>query len=232
MVQAEERVDRRVIFRTHLVLSPAHLLVGGLLLIPGFLLQQSLLLRYAEVAGYMLLAAACGRRVLILPNLVAVAGIVAANLASPFGRVLVSLGPLPITGGALEDGLYKASVLIGLIYLSRLAVRDDLVLPGRFGALIARSFFFFGLITEGRHLLTEGEGGESEGAPSKRALRHAGDRLLERVDLLLRKLESGGKGGTRPPSRVALRSSPIGILAMGALVLVNSAAAYAGRFIP
>lgn len=232
MVQAEERFDRRIVFRTRLVLSPTHLLIGGLLLIPGFIVEQSLVLRYAEIAGYMILAAACGKRVLILPNLLMIAGIVAANLLSPLGRVLLSIGPLPITEGAIEDGLYKASMLIGLIYLSRVAVREDLVLPGRFGSLIAQTFSYFGLIAGARGTVVPRNTDARASMRPKRSLREVGDRLVEQVDLLLRRLESGNLDGAAKASTAPLRSSPSGLVAMGVLVLVNSGAAYLGRFVP
>jgi lipopolysaccharide transport system ATP-binding protein len=67
------------------------------------------------------------------------ASVVAANLLVPVGKVLAVLGPLKVTQTALVDGIMKALVLEGLIFLSKATILPGLKLPGRFGAIVAFS---------------------------------------------------------------------------------------------
>ena len=190
MDRESQALSQTMMFRTRFRLSATHLLVGGLLMVPSFLFDQSLILRYAQTLLFIALAALVGRRILVWPNVVMILGIVAANLVSPLGRVLVRIGPVPITLGALKDGLMKASLLIGLIYLSRFSVRDDLVLPGRFGSLIAKVFRYFGLITDRRGALTRRDSDASPGPDDGRGrFERAADRLVERLDTMLLTLQ-------------------------------------------
>jgi hypothetical protein len=89
-----------------------------------------------------------GKRVSIPATIFVSAGIVAANLLAPVGRVLAQLGPFRITETALLDGLGKALVFEGLICVSKASVLPGLRLPGRFGALVARAFVYYDRIVE------------------------------------------------------------------------------------
>ncbi|HUX20353.1 MAG TPA: hypothetical protein VMW69_03875, partial [Spirochaetia bacterium] len=104
----DQTIERAIVFRTSFSLRAGHLLVGGLLIVPAFVFDQSLVVRWLQTLLFMGLALLTGKRVLVMPNLIMLLGIVAANLLSPLGRVLFKAGPLPITLGALEDGLGKA----------------------------------------------------------------------------------------------------------------------------
>ena len=46
----------------------------------------------------------------------------------------------------------KAAVLIGMIYISRFALRQGLTFPGRLGILLSRVFFYFGRLTSGKSI--------------------------------------------------------------------------------
>lgn len=229
----DQTITRAIIFRTSFTLRAVHLLVGGLLIVPAFVFDQSLIARWLQTLLFMGLAALTGRRVLILPNLIMLTGIVVANLLSPLGRVLFKAGPLPITLGALEDGLGKAALLIGLIYLSRLMVRDDLVLPGRFGALIAKVFRYFGLITERRGALGFRRDAEQAAAsPSSFRERFtvAGERLIDRLDTLLLEVQFGGRADQEAVERV--ETTPGGIVLLGVIVAANWSMMLFLRFLP
>jgi heptaprenyl diphosphate synthase len=77
------------------------------------------------------------RPVLILLVILAVT---ACNLFPPYGKVLLTLGPLTITLGSLLGGLRKALTLEGLIMLSKVFIPDSGVwLPGPFGRLLGES---------------------------------------------------------------------------------------------
>ena len=75
-----------------------------------------------------------------LATIVVSAGIVAANLLVPVGKVVAILGPFKITQTALFDGVGKALVFEGLVYISKASILPGLRLPGRFGALVAYGF--------------------------------------------------------------------------------------------
>ena len=81
-------------------------------------------------------------------------GIVAFNLILPYGRVLFSIGAFKITSGALMTGIHRAATLEALIMLSRVAIRQDLNIPGLFGELICESFRVFALIVSRRQRVT------------------------------------------------------------------------------
>lgn len=133
-------------------LDPSHVFVAGLCVAPAFLFQGDVLLRWLQVAQFILLSAAAGKRIRVLPNVVMITGIVAAQLLTPIGEVLVTLGGFRVTRGALMSGLEKSALLIGMIYLSRFMIRKGFVLPGRLGSLLSLVFFYFEKTLEGERL--------------------------------------------------------------------------------
>jgi len=62
------------------------------------------------------------------------------NLIFPYGKVLLNIGVLTITEGALLNGIDKAAVFEGLIMISKLTISRDIKLPGGIGKLISGSF--------------------------------------------------------------------------------------------
>jgi len=129
-------------------LSPKILFLSGLLVLPAFLFQNNLPAKASQTALFIILCAAGSRRMLILPPLIAFFSVTLMNLLSPHGEVLITIGRFPITETALHTGLHRALTLIGLIYLSKLAITRHTRLPGTLGALIAKTFFFFERMTE------------------------------------------------------------------------------------
>jgi hypothetical protein len=114
----------------------------------AFLFQRSLPLRAGMFALFFAAACLAGKKVSVLATLLVSAGIVAANLLIPVGRVLAQLGPLRITETALLDGLGKALVFEGLICVSKASILPSLRLPGRFGSLVAAAFVYYDRIVE------------------------------------------------------------------------------------
>jgi hypothetical protein len=131
-------------------LSTRNLFLTGLLLIPAYLLQDSLLVRVIQVSLFAFLADRAGKKIKWLYFVIMVSSITLFNLLTPFGRVLLTLGPLEITSGALRGGLMKGLTVVGLVFISLFSIRSDLALPGRLGGLIGRVFFYFEKILEGR----------------------------------------------------------------------------------
>jgi hypothetical protein len=89
-----------------------------------------------------------GKKISPLATAIISAGIVAANLLVPVGKVLAVIGPIKVTQTALMDGIGKALVLEGLVYISKATILPGLRLPGRFGALVASAFVYYERIAE------------------------------------------------------------------------------------
>jgi len=124
-------------------IAPRPLFFAGALLIVAFLFQSSLTVRISQVLLFALLAMLAGKRIRWGYFVIMVSSITVFNLLTPVGQVLIELGPWPITRGALEQGLLKGFAIVGLVFISLSAVRPDLRLPGTFGGMIARLFFYF-----------------------------------------------------------------------------------------
>jgi len=118
--------------------------------IVAFLLQANLIVRICEVALFALLATLAGKRIKWLYFLVMVTSVTFFNVLTPVGELLIRLGPVRITRGALEQGLMKGFAIVGLVFVSLFAVRPDLRLPGALGGVLARLFFYFELIFDSR----------------------------------------------------------------------------------
>lgn len=143
---ARRRRPNRLAGHTH----PLHLFVTGVIVIICFLLQQNLVVRVVQVAAFALVVVLAGKRIRWGYFAIMVASITVFNLLTPVGEVLLRAGPLTITRGALEQGLLKAFAIPGLVFISLFAVSPDLRLPGRLGGLVARLFFYFEHVLEGR----------------------------------------------------------------------------------
>jgi len=128
------------------------LFICGIITIPAFIFQHNLFLKIILTLAFIILASARGKKFRLMPNLLMALGITAANLLTPYGRVLIEIGSFSITTGALESGIDKAALIIGLIYISRSSIRKGLSFPGRLGSLISLVFYYFERITEGEKL--------------------------------------------------------------------------------
>ena len=130
--------------------APLHLFLAGVILIVAFLFQANLLVRAIQVALVAVTATLAGKRIRPLYFMLMVVSITFFNLLTPVGRVIFTVLGLPVTAGALHQGLLKSLSILGLVFISLSAVSRDLRLPGSFGGLLARVFCYFELILEGR----------------------------------------------------------------------------------
>jgi heptaprenyl diphosphate synthase len=130
--------------------APRPLFLAGAVLIVAFLLQGSLYVRVGQVLLFAFLAVLAGKRIRWGYFIIMVSSITLFNLLTPVGQVLFELGPWPITRGALEQGLLKGFAIVGLVFISLTAVRPDLELPGTFGGMLARLFYYFEQILDAR----------------------------------------------------------------------------------
>jgi len=103
---------------------------------------------------FSVLALLAGKRLNFGYFLILVLSVTFFHILSPWGRVLLEIGPLTITAGALEGGLTRSFTLVGMVFLSVAAVRPELELPGRLGGLLGRTFYYFDLIIEGKSRLS------------------------------------------------------------------------------
>jgi hypothetical protein len=148
-----------------------------------------------------------GKKVSPLATIIVSAGIVAANLLVPVGRVVAHLGPFRITETALLEGAGKALVFEGLIYISKASILPGLRLPGRFGSLVAAAFVYYDRIVE------------YKGSVRPSTLIEDADRLMLKIwDEPLAEGTASARGATRPAAAVALC---VAILASYALVFVR-----------
>lgn len=81
---------------------------------------------------------------LVLPILV-VGGITLVHLLLPRGKVLMTLGGLPITEIALSSGLKNGFFLEALIFLSKNTIDSSLALPGKLGQSFTQLFNLYAL---------------------------------------------------------------------------------------
>ena len=127
---------------------------AGMLMLPPYLLIDSLLLKGILAALFALLAYLAGKRRRWVYFLLLTASVTFFYLLAPWGRVLLEIGPFIVTAGALVNGLTRGITLVGMVFLSVAAVRPELKLPGYFGGLLGRTFYYFDSILEGKKRLT------------------------------------------------------------------------------
>jgi hypothetical protein len=140
------RAERRE--RWEASFSPYLLAAGGAAISAAYLFQRSLVARAAMFLCFLLAAWLSGKKVSIVATIVVSVGIVAANLLVPVGRVIAALGPFKVTQTALLDGIGKALVFEGLMYVSKASILPGLRVPGRLGSLVASAFVYYDRIVE------------------------------------------------------------------------------------
>ena len=181
-----------------------HLFIAGMLVLPSLLFQPRLEFRVLQVILFAILALLAGKRIRWLYFLLLIASITLFNLFSPIGRILLQVGPLNITAGALRLGLQKSITIVGLVFLSLFSIRSDLHLPGSVGGLLARLFFYFERIMEQRRRI------------SRR-------RIIASIDAILESIFSAEKGheDSVATGSSRLRTTPFGWLCLTLLVVSN-----------
>jgi hypothetical protein len=200
MASPERRALRRE--RWAALFSPSALALSGAAISVAYLFQRSLAIRAAMFLCFLLATLLSGKKASLVATLVVSAGIVAANLLVPVGKVIALLGPFRITETALVDGLGKALVFEGLLYASKASIAPGLRLPGRFGALVASAFVYYDRIVE-----------------YKGAIRPA--TLVEDADALMLKVWAEVPAEAR--AAVAVRGKSLPTLALVAAVVASYA---------
>ena len=140
------RKARQAFCRKHF--GSGHLAITGLCMIPALLFNPDTKARLIQFLFFFFLAWLSGKKNNLFLTVLIMLGIVFFNLLLPYGELLLNIGPLAITQGALLAGLRRAVTLEGLFMLSRCCVREDLALPGAFGEIIGESFRVFSRLSE------------------------------------------------------------------------------------
>lgn len=199
------RAARRA--RWESLFSPWALAAAGAAISAAFLFQRSLALRAAMFLVFFASAWLSGKKVSPIATVIVSAGIVAANMFVPVGRVLAQLGPFRITETALLDGIGKALVFEGLIYVSKASILPGLRLPGRFGSLAAAAFVYYDRIVE------------YKGGLRPSTLIEDADALMLKIWEEPRSALEPGKGNAMTPAAAALLCAAV--LAAYAALLVK-----------
>ncbi|MDR3138814.1 MAG: Gx transporter family protein [Treponema sp.] len=190
--------------------SSRDLCITGLFMTTAFLCNPSTPLRCLQFLFFWFLAFLGGKKNNTPMTLAVILGIVFFNLLIPYGKVLAEAGPFRLTQGSLLSGIRKAVTLEGLIMLSRVSIRPDLRLPGRFGALLGESFRILEEILRRKGIVTR-------------------KKFMEGLDQLMTELsaEARGHGEKQPaPSPEPERKLPgLAFLAAAALLTAGCTAA-------
>ena len=181
------------------LLPPTQRFLWGTTLLVLFLFQHLLPVKLLLVLLFGGLGILAGKRIRWSYFLLLAASITLFNLLTPYGRVLFSLGPLDVTSGALTDGLMKGITIVGLVFVSLFSVSRRLVLPGRFGAFLGRSFYYFERLYGER----------------KRVRR---SHIIEDIDAILERASAIEAEDDQPGERIERR--PVAGILVAALVVV------------
>lgn len=192
-------------------LSARLLFTAGMLVLPAYLLQDDLLVRVGQVLLFGALAVAAGKRLQWIYFGSIMLTITVFHLIVPSGAVIAELGAFQFTLGALRTGVFKAFTIVGMVFISLVAVRADLRLPGTLGALAGKIFWAFERIMEHR------------GGLDVRAPLHSADRVLSEVyDELTHMGDDAADTADR--KQIATRSTGAGVGAVLAVVAAQWAA--------
>lgn len=86
----------------------------------------------------------------LIPPLMIFLSVTLFSLFVPYGRIIFEWKKICITSGALEKGLHRSGILIGITFLSRIAVDKRVQLPGKVGNLLSLTFYYGDLLFEGK----------------------------------------------------------------------------------
>lgn len=137
-------------------LSPSFRFWTGLALIPPYFMIDTLGVKALLVLLFAILAWLAGKKIRILYFVFLVSSITFFHLLTPMGKILAEIGPVRITSGALATGVHKGLTLCGLVFLSLFSVTPSLKLPGRIGGLLAKMFYYFEEILDGKKKISAG----------------------------------------------------------------------------
>lgn len=135
-------------FRFEQIFEPWQIAAAGLVVAILFILEKNLAVKLGLLVFFIAAAYLAGKPFSLWTTLAVSAGIIAANLLVPSGKVLFQIGPLAITQFALTDGIAKAITFEGLMFLSKASIMRGLRIPGTLGNIVSSSFLYYDRIIE------------------------------------------------------------------------------------
>lgn len=133
-------------FSTHM--SPEHLFIVTLLCFPSFVFQSSIWCALVQLFLCMTLVFLRKGKIKLLPSFFIASSIIFFNILNPYGKILLHIGTFPVTAGAIESGVRRATVLLGMVFISQFSISKNLHIPGILGNFIGMMFYYFEKITE------------------------------------------------------------------------------------
>lgn len=173
----------------------------SLLTIGPILLAQGVLFQAAIVLLMWVMQRTCHRKVRIAPAAILLFSMVILSLAEPNGRVMLSIGRLAFTSGALQLALSKALRLIALLAASQCLVASNPQVKGRLFGVLTLSLSYFATLT---HAFSQGEG-----------------RPLKRVDHALYTASMGASAPSTAKRRISTIAVTILAIAVGVVALAG-----------
>lgn len=185
-------------------------IITGLLMVPPYLLQPSLIVMSVQMLFLIFLAAAHGRRIKVSMILIVLFSITAVHLLQANGRVLFQAGAFAVTLESLKIGFQKGATLVGMIYLSQFMVSGRPKFPGKFGQLLSKQFLYF------EHLVSTWKRPER-------------GKFIETLDRMLFDMEEGVLNESERGKSSQLRGSDYAVQSLALLFLwAGAIAGYSG----
>jgi hypothetical protein len=126
---------------------PENLFAVVLCCFPAFLFQRNTAVLAVEIVLFFSLSLFRRGRAAVLSPFLILCFITFFNLFAPYGKILFHIGAFTVTDGALFQGLRRAEVLVGMLFLSQFALDSRMKLPGGAGKFLLLMFAAFNRIT-------------------------------------------------------------------------------------
>jgi heptaprenyl diphosphate synthase len=189
-------MNRRLFYET--AFSARALFFAGFLILPALLFNPFTEFRVVQFLFFWFLVLFSGKKTNPLLTVLVIFIIIVFNVLVPYARVLFSIGAFKITSGALTAGIHRAVTLAALIMLSKVTIRQDLILPGAFGELLGESMRLFSAIISKKYRVT-------------------GRNVIVEIDNLLLELSEE----VIPQTEQQIRTKPVGYFVLIAIIVVS-----------
>jgi hypothetical protein len=128
-------------------IAPENLFAAVMCYFPAFLFQKNTAILAVETVLFFSFCLLRRGRAAVLSPFLILAFITFFNLLTPYGKILARIGAFTVTDGALFQGLRRAEILVGMVFLSQFALDSSLTLPGGAGKFLTQMFAAFNRIT-------------------------------------------------------------------------------------
>jgi hypothetical protein len=126
---------------------PKNLFIAVMCAFPAFLFQRNTAILAIEILVFFSLSLFRRGRAAILSPFLILCFITFFNLFTPYGKILLRIGTFTVTDGALFQGLRRAEILVGMVFLSQFALDPRITLTGELSKFLSQMFAAFNRIT-------------------------------------------------------------------------------------